>query len=113
MRAFLALPIPGDVREHAIRVSRLLREHGVRGKWVRPEHMHFTLVFLGEAAEPALAELGARLAPELAVVAPVSLTYAFCFSPVSLRPRPPSVPLPKAQLRSSRNAILPVVPIPL
>ena len=76
MRAFLALPIPGDVREHAIRVSRLLREHGVRGKWVRPEHMHFTLVFLGEAAEPALAELGARLAPELAVVAPVSLTYA-------------------------------------
>ncbi len=58
IRLFVAIPLPETVRE---RVESLCR--GLRGaKWVRPENMHLTLRFIGEARNDTLGDFDAALA---------------------------------------------------
>ena len=59
MRLFVALEIPADVRDNLAvflkdmrERSEQLEEKGVR--WVRPENLHVTLKFIGEAADARL-----------------------------------------------------------
>lgn len=54
MRLFVALPLPAPLRTYASRVQEALRQHGLQGKWVRPERMHLTLHFLGDQPSAAL-----------------------------------------------------------
>ncbi|HEY7293323.1 MAG TPA: RNA 2',3'-cyclic phosphodiesterase [Vicinamibacterales bacterium] len=50
MRLFLALDLDGETRDAVSREQRRLRERlaGQSLRWVRPEHLHITIVFLGE-----------------------------------------------------------------
>jgi 2'-5' RNA ligase len=53
MRLFIAVDLPEPARlavvEESNRVRRLLRDSS--GTWVKPEHMHLTLLFIGEVGE--------------------------------------------------------------
>ena len=53
MRLFIALPVPEDVRRALTETQDALRKRGVRGRFTRPENLHMTLVFLGNAPDPA------------------------------------------------------------
>ena len=61
MRLFVAIDLPGPMREKlAALITRLKRE--LTGpKWVRPEGVHLTLRFLGEVGEPDLPRLRTAL----------------------------------------------------
>lgn len=51
IRSFFAIEPPPPVRGEIARVSGLFRNTGADVKWVRPESVHLTLKFLGDAAE--------------------------------------------------------------
>lgn len=48
MRCFVAVEIPDGVKAALAQVSARLRECRARASWVRTEHMHLTLRFLGD-----------------------------------------------------------------
>jgi 2'-5' RNA ligase len=55
MRLFVAIDLDSEARTAiAAEQARLRRgaEHGSAMRWVRPDQMHLTLVFLGEVSEP-------------------------------------------------------------
>ena len=67
MRLFVALEIPSAVKENLAAAVREFREvsEGVKGKgprWVRPENLHVTLKFIGEAAPEKLDAIRSALA---------------------------------------------------
>ena len=58
IRLFVAIPLPGPVRQ---RLESLCC--GLKGaKWVRPENMHLTLRFIGEAPNDLIGDFDAALA---------------------------------------------------
>jgi len=61
MRLFVALEIPEPVRREVRRRMAGLRERLPRARWVDPDVLHLTLLFLGELAPERVAELVGRL----------------------------------------------------
>jgi len=58
MRAFLAFELPDDVRRELAALTERFRNVQPRGvNWVRPENLHITLLFLGEAPASLLGRL--------------------------------------------------------
>ena len=47
IRTFIAVELPLEVKEHAAKLVKQLQKAEADVKWVRPEHMHWTLSFLG------------------------------------------------------------------
>ncbi len=70
---FLAFPVPDALIAYVARIQHVLREDGVKGKWVRPESCHLTVVFLGEQDEGAAERLGAVLNTRCEKETPVRL----------------------------------------
>jgi RNA 2',3'-cyclic 3'-phosphodiesterase len=68
VRAFVAIPVPGEVLARLAEVQRelkaLLPRHSTA--WTKPENMHLTLCFLGDLAPPAIPVLGNQLQAALA-----------------------------------------------
>src|SRR5437667_7250043 len=62
MRLFVALEIPSAVRENLANLLQSLRAVSPQSKWVRPENLHVTLKFIGEAPEAKLAGIRVALA---------------------------------------------------
>jgi RNA 2',3'-cyclic 3'-phosphodiesterase len=52
MRLFIGLPIPPELAQALTRLTRAIELP--KGRWIGPENLHLTLVFLGEVAEPTL-----------------------------------------------------------
>ena len=48
VRAFVAVEIPGEVRERAAQLIKALRSTPAKVRWVEPRNMHWTLKFLGD-----------------------------------------------------------------
>ncbi len=61
MRLFVAIEIPQDIRQQLEAGSREMRPHLPRARWVRPERMHLTLLFLGETDRERVPVLDQRL----------------------------------------------------
>jgi 2'-5' RNA ligase len=66
VRLFVALEIPAAVRENLATLMKELsaldkQSSGKKARWVRPENLHVTLKFIGEAAPHKLAEIVAAL----------------------------------------------------
>jgi 2'-5' RNA ligase len=66
VRLFVALEIPAAVRENLATLMKELsalekQSSGKRARWVRPENLHVTLKFLGEAVPNRLNEIVAAL----------------------------------------------------
>ena len=73
MRVFLAIELPGRLRGRiADRLAELKREFPP-ARWVKPENIHLTLVFLGEVAPPAIAEIDSAMTELFAVHRPFDL----------------------------------------
>lgn len=73
VRLFLALPLDEATRQRLAGVSgELRRRWPSRATWVKPEHLHLTLRFLGELDRPRAEALAEALSPALRGHAPFS-----------------------------------------
>lgn len=73
MRLFVALEVPEPVRREVARRMAGLRDRLPRAKWVDPENIHLTLLFLGETPEDKIPVLSAKLREAFARHAPLSV----------------------------------------
>jgi 2'-5' RNA ligase len=62
MRLFVALEIPSAVRENLAALLKSLGTVSPQTRWARPENLHVTLKFIGEAPETKLAAICSALA---------------------------------------------------
>lgn len=84
MRLFVAFELPEDVRYELDRRCRAARSRLPSARWVRPEALHLTLVFLGDTDESLLPRLATELERAFAATPPLELTVA---EPGSFPPR--------------------------
>lgn len=61
MRLFIAIDLPGDIRNALGEVQRQLRPLTDKTRWVAPESIHITLKFLGEVADKQVDDIDASL----------------------------------------------------
>jgi RNA 2',3'-cyclic 3'-phosphodiesterase len=73
MRLFVALEIPASLHLEIARLRQELEPRLPRARWVRPEGIHLTLLFLGEVEEGAVAALRSGLAAAFARHPPLTL----------------------------------------
>jgi 2'-5' RNA ligase len=73
MRLFVALEIPEAVRRELARRVAGLRERLPRARWVDPEMVHLTLLFLGETPDDQVPNLAAKLREAFAKHPPMTL----------------------------------------
>jgi 2'-5' RNA ligase len=88
LRTFIAVDLGQAIRDRAVALQETLARAGTEVKWVEPENLHVTLLFLGEVNERevpsvcgAVAECGASQ-PAF----PMTIERAGCF-PNARRPR--------------------------
>src|SRR6478672_4108503 len=88
LRTFIAVGIDKTIRDHAVALQEALGRSGADVKWVEPENLHVTLLFLGEVEDRTLpavcrvvADVAARLPPF-----EISVEGAGCF-PSARRPK--------------------------
>ena len=62
MRLFVALDIDENIRERIVRFLEGVRGFSPEARWVRPESLHVTLKFIGEAAADQVGRIQQRLA---------------------------------------------------
>lgn len=73
MRLFVAVDLDDGVRATVQQVTIALRQrmerlkHATRIGWVGPDHLHLTMVFLGEVSDVVAADVNARLSAPLGV----------------------------------------------
>src|SRR5262245_12320432 len=68
-RTFIAVEIGADIRESAVALQETLAKTGAEVKWVTPESMHVTLLFLGEVDDRELPAV-CRVVKEVAAAEP-------------------------------------------
>jgi 2'-5' RNA ligase len=88
LRTFIAVAIDKAIRDRAIALQEALGRAGADVKWVEPENMHVTLLFLGEVEDrtvPAVCRVVADVAAGLPPFE-MTVTGAGCF-PSPRRPR--------------------------
>lgn len=73
MRLFVALEVPEPVRREVARRVAGLRDRLPRAKWVDPENIHLTLLFLGETPADKVPALSAKLREAFARHAPMTV----------------------------------------
>ena len=76
IRLFIAIRVPPEVRDALAAEQRRLAESGVSMRWVRPEGMHLTLVFLGNVAEDRRVATEAATEWAAQLVAPLRLAVS-------------------------------------
>ena len=73
MRLFVAAELPAGLRDRLGSVQESLRQAPLPVRWVRPEGIHLTLKFLGEAPQTRLGEITAALRAAGEGIAPFHL----------------------------------------
>jgi 2'-5' RNA ligase len=88
LRTFIAIDLGKAIRDRLLALQENLARSGTEVKWVEPENLHVTLLFLGEVDErdvPQVCQAVAQAAQQLASF-PLSVETAGCFPNVR-RPR--------------------------
>jgi 2'-5' RNA ligase len=67
VRCFVALEIPGTLREHIGSMTGALRASGADARWVPAENLHLTLKFLGNVREEGLSDIRQQVAAAAAL----------------------------------------------
>ena len=62
MRLFISLELPDGIKQGIARIQEELRKAGADAGWTRPEGIHLTLKFLGDAPEAKVQEIMTALA---------------------------------------------------
>ena len=88
LRLFVAIRVPAEVQRALAAEQRRQEDAGARLRWVRPESIHLTLVFLGNVAEERVPAIERAVQATAAEVAPFDLAVRGlgCFPPHG-RPR--------------------------
>ena len=76
MRLFIAVDLLDEVRRELAGVIDRLRPAAPHAKWVPPENLHLTLVFLGEVADDRLGEIELAVRAGIAGRDPVPTSLA-------------------------------------
>ena len=76
VRTFIAIELPDEVRAYLADCQQRLRRAGGDVRWVRPDIIHLTLVFLGEVPTDMLADLETAAREALARFGPLTLRAA-------------------------------------
>jgi len=76
VRTFIAIELPEQVRTYLADCQQRLRRSGGDVRWVRPDIIHLTLVFLGEVPAEMLADLEKAARDALARFGPLTLRAA-------------------------------------
>jgi 2'-5' RNA ligase len=76
VRTFIAIELPGDVRQYVAECEDRLRRAGADVRWVRPDRIHLTLLFLGEVPADRLADLEAAVRSAAGSFGPLTLQAA-------------------------------------
>jgi RNA 2',3'-cyclic 3'-phosphodiesterase len=92
MRLFVAVEISPAVRDNLATLTKLLKAvetpaTGKRTRWVRPENLHVTLKFIGEADPTKLDAIAAVLSPIRSEQAAEVRFHGLGFFPNEKRPR--------------------------
>ena len=92
MRLFVALEIPSAVRDNLVALIDELRNadraaSGKKPRWARPENLHVTLKFIGEAPAEKLEAIRAALLAVRSAQAVVLQFHGLGFFPNANRPR--------------------------
>ena len=88
LRTFIAVDLGKAIRDRCVALQETLARAGAECKWVEPENLHVTLLFLGEVEDrdvPALCKAVAEVCARQAAFG-VSVESAGCF-PNPRRPR--------------------------
>lgn len=86
-RLFLALELPAEIRRRVAEKLDPVRDELPETKWVRPDLLHLTLVFLGDVERSLLPPLAARLTAVAALARPFEARLG---SPGTFPPRRPA-----------------------
>lgn len=73
IRSFLAIDLPGALREEIERLQSRLRRAGADVKWTRPASVHLTLKFLGSVEEGMIEPLARSAGQAAAAHSPLTL----------------------------------------
>lgn len=83
MRVFIAIELPGEIRDALSNLQEQLKASGADVKWVEPQNIHLTLKFLGERD----AKLIEKIMQILEEVAKVNHSYRAIISSVGAFPK--------------------------
>ena len=61
IRSFLAFELPEDIKTIVTRVSGEIRKSSLDVRWVRPEFIHLTVVFMGDVQSEQIPSMGKSL----------------------------------------------------
>jgi RNA 2',3'-cyclic 3'-phosphodiesterase len=88
IRSFLAFELPAEIKAIVTRVSGEVRKSALDVRWVRPEFIHLTVVFMGDVESEQVPLMGGALGAACANHGPfrISLKPMGCF-PNSRNPR--------------------------
>ncbi len=73
MRLFIAIPFAEETKEKLLGIQTRLRQAARGGSFTHPEHLHLTLVFLGEVPEARVPAIQAAMASVPAETFPLRL----------------------------------------
>jgi len=73
IRTFIAIELPAAVIQQAEAIQGQLKRSGLRLRWVRAQHMHLTLRFLGEIAPERSVEAIAAMQRSVGEIRPLEL----------------------------------------
>ena len=58
IRSFLAFELPPEIKEQVRRVSEELKKTKLDVRWIKPDNIHLTIVFLGDVREGDISAIG-------------------------------------------------------
>ncbi len=88
IRAFIAIDLPESLRTAIRAIQTDIRSSGFKAKWVRPENIHLTLKFLGDADTHLIEKINAAIKTSAKEIAPFRLSgRRLGVFPNSRRPR--------------------------
>lgn len=88
MRTFIALELPGEIKQEIAQIQQELKKAGIEAKWVRSEITHLTLAFLGSITPNKVDTINNSLEAATSGVSPIRLQFhqVGCFpSPAKAR----------------------------
>jgi 2'-5' RNA ligase len=81
IRSFLAFELPEEIKAIVTRVSGEIRKSSLEVRWVRPEFIHLTVVFMGDIESEQIAPIGESVSAVCSQHSPftISLKPMGCF----------------------------------